>query len=237
MIETHNDGPRIRGTSKEQSSTPIDLRHPLSFWNAVRFPLQSRDSRRDILIGGLWLLVPVIGWLMNMGHRLRVVHRMQHGLTPWPAWENPRELLRHGVVTFMGMVWYGWPGVALIGLGTTLETVGLTWVGVVLFLIAVSAIPGYMSHYCRNYDWREIFDPFRALSRVHQGGAAYWKAWSIVIPVMLCSFGGLLFLGIGFLWTSVWFWQVAAFCFATVFTQGFDLDRRGGAPEPERPDC
>lgn len=134
-----------------------------------------------------------------------------------------------------GMVWMAW--VALIRLGTTLETVGLTWVGVVLFLIAVSAIPGYMSHYCRNYDWREIFDPFRALSRVHQGGAAYWKAWSIVIPVMLCSFGGLLFLGIGFLWTSVWFWQVAAFCFATEFTPGFDLDRRGGAPEPERPDC
>jgi hypothetical protein len=31
---------------------------------------------------------------------------------------------------------------------------------------------------------------------------------------------------VGFLFTSVWFWQVAAFCFATVFTQRFDLDDR-----------
>ena len=34
----------------------------------------------------------------------------------------------------------------------------------------------------------------------------------------------LLVFGVGFLWTSVWFWQVAAFCFATVFTQRFELD-------------
>lgn len=201
------------------------------------FPLQSRASRRDILFGALWLLVPGIGWLLNMGHRVRVVHRMQRGITPWPAWGEPRELLRHGVVTFTGMVWYGWPGVTLTGLGLHLEARALTITGVGLFLLAVSAIPGYMSHYCRAYDCREIFDPFRALSRVRQGGAAYWKAWSIVVPVMLSSSVGLLALGIGFLWTSVWFWQVAAFCFATVFTQGFDLDRRGTASHQSKPDC
>jgi hypothetical protein len=40
---------------------------------------------------------------------------------------------------------------------------------------------------------------------------------------MLLSFGGLLILGVGFVFTSVWFWQVAAFSFATVFTQRFEL--------------
>ena len=41
---------------------------------------------------------------------------------------------------------------------------------------------------------------------------------------MLVSFVGLLGFGVGFAFTSVWFWQVAAFSFATVFTQRFDLD-------------
>ena len=45
-------------------------------------------------------------------------------------------------------------------------------------------------------------------------------------PVALCalalSFVGLLF-GLFFLVTSVWFWQVAGFSFATVFTQEFEL--------------
>lgn len=208
----------------------IDLRHPLTLRNSLRFPLQSPAARRDVLIGGLWLLVPVLGWLLNMGHRVRVVHRMHAGQTPWPAWERPGELLKHGALTFLGMAWYGWPGVSLIALGAWLESGWLLALGGLLWLLAVIAIPGYMSHYCKRYDPREIFDPLRALRRVREGGLAYWKAWSIVVPVMLLSFLGLLGLGIGFVFTSVYFWQVAAFSFATVFTQRFDLDQADGPP-------
>ena len=166
----------------------------------------------------------MFGWLLNMGHRVRYVHRLQNGEPPWPAWERPGELLRHGLFTFLGMVWYGWPGVGLMVLGWYQASWLLGGLGFVLWALAVLAIPGYMSHYCRAYELREIFNPFRALSRVRQGGWAYWRAWSIVVPTMLLSFVGLLGFGIGFLWTSVWFWQVAAFCFATVFTQRFELD-------------
>ncbi|MFK7988874.1 MAG: DUF4013 domain-containing protein [Sandaracinaceae bacterium] len=211
----------------------IDLRHPLTLRNSLRFPLQSAGSRRDIVIGGLWLLVPVVGWLMNMGHRVRVVHRMHRGETPWPAWEQPGELLKHGLYTFAGMAWYGWPGVSAMVLGAWLELSWLAGLGFVLWALAVVAIPGYMSHYCKEYDPREIFDPFRALRRVGQGGVAYWKAWSIVIPAMLGSFLGLLAAGVGFVFTSVYFWQVAAFSFATVFTQRFDLDEtKHGSLDP-----
>jgi hypothetical protein len=96
--------------------------------------------------------------------------------------------------------------------------------GVLLFLLAVVAIPGFMSHYCRSFDPREIFDPTRALRRVVEGGLAYWKAWAILLPAMFLSFLGLLAFGIGFVFTSVWFWQVAAFSFASVFTTRFSLD-------------
>jgi len=202
----------------------IDLRHPLSLRTAIRFPLQSPEARRDIIIGGLWLLVPVFGWLMNMGHRVRVVHRLQRGDPPWPAWEDPAELLKHGTLTFLGMVWYGWPGVLLGAWGIHAQLPWCAAAGLGLWLAAVVAIPGYMSHYCKAYDPREIFNPFRAMRRVAEGGVAYWKAWSIVLPVMVLSFVGLLGFGIGFVFTSVWFWQVAAFCFATVFTQRFELD-------------
>lgn len=94
-----------------------------------------------------------------------------------------------------------------------------------LLLLAGStiAIPGYMTHYCRNYDAREIFDPFRAFGRVVQGGERYWKAWAIALSALALSFLGVLALGIGFLVTSVWFWQVAGFSFASVFSQRFAL--------------
>lgn len=201
----------------------IDLKSEFIWQNAWQFPLQTPESRRDVFIGGLWLLVPGIGWLLNMGHRVRMVHYMQHGLNPWPAWQNPLELLRHGALTFLGMVFYGSPGVALIGLGVRHESYQILGVGLTLWLVAVVAIPGYMSHYCFAYDWREIFNPLRALSRVREGGFAYWKAWSIALCAMAFSFVGLLGFGVGFLFSSVWFWQVAAFSFAQVFTKTFDL--------------
>lgn len=203
----------------------MDLRTPLTLRNAWRFPLQTPESRRDVLIGGCWLLVPVVGWLLNMGHRVRIVHRMQVGEPIWPAWEKPRELLEHGVLTFAGMVWYGWPGAGLLAWGLASSSWVLCAIGALLLTVAVVAIPGYMSHYCRAYDRAEIFNPWRALSRVRQGGLAYWRAWAIVVPTMGVSLLGLAAFGVGFLFTSVWFWQVAAYCFATVFSRRFDLDR------------
>lgn len=204
----------------------IDLRNELSLKNAWRFPLQSPASRRDVVIGGLWLFIPVVGWLMNMGHRIRVVHNMHHGRAPWPAWNDPLDLLKHGGITFLGMAYYGAPAALLVVVGIWTERMWIVGGGGVLFALAVIAIPGYMSHYCKELDVREIFDPFRALRRVLQGGRAYFRAWAIVLPTMLVSFVGLLGFGVGFAFTSVWFWQVAAFSFATVFTQRFELDVR-----------
>jgi hypothetical protein len=95
--------------------------------------------------------------------------------------------------------------------------------GGVLLALATLAIPGYMSHYCRAFDPAEIYDPVRALSRALEGGAAYWRAWGIALCALALSFLGLLGLGIGFLVTSVWFWQVAGFSFARVFSQKYGL--------------
>jgi hypothetical protein len=80
-----------------------------------------------------------------------------------------------------------------------------------------------MSHYCRDFDAREIFDPAKALKRSVEGGWMYWRAWAITASALALSFAGLLVFGVGFLVTSVWFWQVAGFSFATVFSRRFAL--------------
>ena len=87
----------------------IDLHTPLSIQSSFAFPLQSSVNRRDVMIGGLWLLVPVVGWLLNMGHRISFVHNMMHGRDPMPAWNSFRSLLRHGSVTFLAIVYYYLP--------------------------------------------------------------------------------------------------------------------------------
>jgi hypothetical protein len=212
------------------SEGDVDLKTPLSLRSSLRFPVQHALARREVLIGALLLvLLPGVGWVLNMGHRIMMVHRMMHGQAPWPSWRGWPTLLRHGTVTLLGMVYYYSPTGLLLGLGRWAwpEAAWALWAGAgVCFALATVAIPGFMSHYCRAFDPREIFDPWRALSRVKQGGAAYWRAWGIVLCALALSFVGLLGLGVGFFFTSVWFWQTAGFSFATVFTRRFALDER-----------
>jgi hypothetical protein len=90
---------------------------------------------------------------------------------------------------------------------------------ILLLVLATLAIPGYMTHYCKSFDKSEIFNPIKSLQWVFQGGRLYWKAWLIAISALTLSFLGLAAFGIGFLVTSVRFWQVAGYSFANVFTR------------------
>ena len=128
-------------------------------------------------------------------------------------------MARLRLVTFAGMLYYYLPA-ALLG-ALAWRSGSLAWAAgaAALGALATVAIPGYMTHYCVAFDAREIFDPVRALSRVRQGGRAYWRAWGIALAALALSFAGLLALGVGFLVSSVWFWQVAGFSFASVFAR------------------
>jgi uncharacterized protein DUF4013 len=201
----------------------IDLRTPLSLKSAFAFPLQTREARREVLIGAALLLLPGLGWLLNMGHRIQMVHNMQAGRSPWPAWRDYARLLKYGTVTFLGMVEYYLPAIVVGFLAGWKGSTALLVAAALLGVGATVAIPGYMSHYCRRFDAREVFHPARALRRVRQGGRAYWRAWGITLAALAVSFVGLIGLGVGFLVTSVWFWQVAGYSFGTVFSQRFDL--------------
>ena len=205
------------------SNHSVNLQTPLSFATAFRFPLQTSQSRKEVIIGGLLLLLPIIGWILNMGHRIMMVHQMQHGKSAWPAWKDYPVLFRHGLITFLGMVEYHLPAVVVEYFAWRNELLILHIIAGILWVVATVAVPGYMSHYCQNFDPQEIFNPFRALRRVFEGGHLYWKAWAIALTALVLSFTGLIAFGIGFLFTSVWFWQVAGYSFATVFTGKFGL--------------
>jgi hypothetical protein len=205
----------------------IDLSTPIRLKTSFLFPLQSPVARGEVVIGALWLLVPFVGWILNMGHRISMTHRMQHGMCAWPAWRDYRALMKYGTITLLGMIEYHLPAVACEIAAQRYRIVWLHIVAALLWISATNAVPGYMTHYCYTLNPREVFNPFRAMRRVIEGGPAYWHAWAIALAALLCSFLGLLAFGVGFLFTSVWFWQVAGFSFATAFTNKFRLRAEG----------
>lgn len=204
---------------------PTTLDSPLTLRNAIVYPVQSPTSRRDVFIGALWLLVPGIGWLMNMGHRIVTTHNALHDRDPWPAWGTP-GILRHGLVTFMGMVLYHAPATLVGILARVIDVEALWYVAAALWLLATCMVPGYMTRYCVAYDVREILDIRESFRSMIGAMPAYWHAWAIVVLLLAGSFLGLVGFGVAFLITSVWFWQSAAFCFAVAMKPRLDLGEK-----------
>lgn len=157
------------------TSQKIDLETPSSLRTAFRYPLQSRLARQEVLLGALILCIPIFGWLLNMGHRIAMTHRMQRGDCAWPAWRDARALLYHGTITFLGMAEYHAPAVICGFLGWRTGHAWLYVVAARLWILATAAVPGYMTYYCYLLDPREVFNPLRAMRRVFEGGRNYWQ--------------------------------------------------------------
>lgn len=203
----------------------IDLNSPLTISNAFRFPLQNRQAVRDLVLGSLILFIPVLGFMLNMGYRLHLVHNLQQSKEPWPGWKQPGQLLQHGAIASIAITAYHIPAFLFLSAWWLLDTNWLLLPSIMLWLIATFSLPGFMTFYCVSFDAREVWNPVRALSRAYQGGRPYLNAWAIGICGVLVSFLGLLIAGIGVALTSVWFRQAAAFCFARVFTEQYKLNK------------
>lgn len=169
----------------------------------------------------MWL--PLLGFVLNMGYRLQLVRRMQQGERLWPGWNNWSCLLRQGSVATAAIVFYNIPVLLCIGLAAVFWSWRLLVLSLVIGLFVTFFIPGFMTFYAHDQNLAHVISPWLAWGRVVAGGWIYVRAWGIVCCACFLSFLGLAVFGIGFAWTSVWFWQVAAFCFSRVFSEQYKL--------------
>jgi hypothetical protein len=140
------------------------------------------------------------------------------------GWNKPRIDLRSPLTLATATILvYHLPALVAVALAILFRGLKLLFVGLLLGSGATFLLPGFMTFYAHDGRVEHLKRPDRALRRVLGGGRLYLKAWGIGIVACLLSFSGLLLFGVGFAWTSVWFWQVAAFCFSRVFSEQYDL--------------
>ena len=193
----------------------FDRSQPPGLGESFMFPLSTRAARTDPLVGGtaLILLLP-LGWVLNMGHRLDVVERVFHGhrpyfrgFAPWPL-----TLLRGLHATAAILIYLSpsalcatahWQGVPFLALP-----------GLLLFFVAIYALPGGMTYNAAHRDISYLYRPDRALRRAIAGGRHYLRAWGIALLAICLSSLGILGLGVGFFYTSVWAWMVVGYAFS-----------------------
>jgi hypothetical protein len=202
----------------------ITLDSELTFKNAFMFPIQNEQARVELLWGAMLLLIPFFGWVFNMGHRLEIVHRMIHREPVWIGWKGHHaSAFRKGLLTTTVIVVFHLPAAGAVVAWMLTDQVVFLVLAAPLLGIGIYILPGFMTFYAVDFDTSVLLNPAQAVRRVMHAGPLYLKAWAIGLCAVTISFLGLLVFGIGFLVTSVWFWQVAAFSFANSLSNQYGL--------------
>lgn len=199
------------------------LPRKLTFRESFLFPIESPEGRKDVIIGGLIVIFFLpIGWILNLGARLDVVHRLFSGEHPYFRGMSPwRHTFIRGCVSAATIFCYLLPANVCFGLALLLVyseqslvyggLLGLC--GLILFVLGVFTLPGCMTVYACEEDPSVLRQPIRAFKRAWEHRRLYFKAWLIALASILISFIGLLFFVVGFFFTSVWAWEVVGYAF------------------------
>jgi hypothetical protein len=189
--------------------------------DAFRFPVATREGRKDVLIGGCLLILLLIGWILNLGNRLNVVSRFSaddrpyfRGFEPWGY------TFKRGCISFLAISSYLAPA-AILGLAAffcrqnDIPLGHYTFAGLsaLAFCMGVFTLPGCMTVYAVEDDPAVLRKPAVAFSRAWHHRDAYLFAWWIALLSIVLSFLGILALGVGFFFTSVWAWDVVGYAF------------------------
>lgn len=201
----------------------IPMDGDLALKDALLFPLQNKLARKELLFGALFFIIPPIGWIVNMGYRMNLVNSHHHGQPLWPAWKNWPNIIKNGLVGALAFFVYMGTGVLIAALSFYNGSMIGVIIGTILAMFGTFLIPGFMTFYCVDFDIREVFNFPKAIKRIRIGFRKYLKAWGIVLISASLSTLGLLFFGVGFFITTVWNWQVAAYCFCNVF-KGINIE-------------
>ena len=197
------------------------LPRALTLRDAFAFPVATKDARKDLLIGGCLLFLLLVGWILNLGNRLNVVSRLGAGDRPYfRAFRPWGYTFTRGCISFATISGYLAPA-ALFGLLAfwfrqqrfDAGHYSMAVLSALAFGLGVFTLPGCMTVYAVEGDARVLRRPLAAFRRAWTHRRAYLHAWRISLLSIALSLLGLLILGVGFLFTSVWAWDVVGYAF------------------------
>lgn len=202
-------------------TTVQHLPRQLRLADAFRFPIATPEARKDVLIGGLLLFTLLVGWILNLGNRLNVVSRFSADDRPYfRAFKPWGYTFRRGCISFATISAYLSPAIVwgLLAFwcrsrGFEVGHYAFAILSGAAFCLGVFTLPGCMTVYAVEGDARALRRPVAAFLRAWRHRRTYLFAWWIALLSIVISLGGLLVLGIGFFFASVWAWDVVGYVF------------------------
>ncbi len=202
----------------------------MDYGKSFTFLFDDRDWGAKLVIGSVFLLIPVVGWLWVIGYGLDLIRNVAEGRSnPLPAWTGLGDKFVHGLI--VGVVFFvifipswfvtsciapvfsGMAGATGTDFGIFLMTmmvIGLNLLSGLYSLLVLIITPALLIRYAITRDFGRIFSLSEGwdLMKANAGNYILILVFGIIVLPILASVGSIACF-IGVIFTS--FWAVAIF--------------------------
>ena len=183
----------------------------MNMGRAFVYMIQQPGGLGKILIGGLLLFVPIIGWALVAGYFIRTLREVSLGGEKLPEWTDFGDLLVKGLLVWAGSLLYQLPGFLLSG-GNDFNALGSLW-SLVVFVV----LPAALIRFAVTDNFGAFFDFSDIFSFIQRNLNNYVMVLVLSLVAWFLSLFGFILLVLGVVFTFFWASLVVAHLYGSVY--------------------
>lgn len=171
----------------------------MHFWRSFSFVVGQGNWIKKVIIGGLLLLLPIVGWLFVTGYGVKLIRGVANGSEELPEWAEWGDLLTQGLFIYVAGLIYWIPGAILSRMGEQGAMVSTLW-GIVVAML----LPAAVIRFVVSRDFGAFFDFNEILGFIRETFSDYVVVVLLMILAHALSGLGLVLLVVGVVFTAFW---------------------------------
>ena len=176
------------------------------------YMLQQPGGLGKLVIGGLLMFIPVIGWAFVAGYMIRTMRHVAAGQETLPEWTDWGQLLVTGLLVWVGGVIYEIPGLIVGRFGA-----GGTMLQSIWSLIIFVVMPAALIRFAATDNFASFFEFGEIIGFIQNNSSNYILAVVLGLVAACLSVFGLILLVVGVVFTIAWSMLAIAHLYGSVW--------------------
>jgi hypothetical protein len=176
------------------------------------YMLQQPGGFGKLIVAGLLLFIPIIGWAFVAGYMIRTMRHVAAGQDTLPDWNDWGQLLVTGLLVWVGGLIYEIPGLILGRFGDAGSLLQGLW-GLVIFVV----FPAAIIRFAATDNFGSFFEFGEIIGFIQNNTSNYILAVVLTLVASMLSMVGLVLLIIGVVFTIAWSMLVTAHLYGSVW--------------------
>lgn len=165
-----------------------------------------------LIVAGLLLFIPIIGWAIVGGYMVRTLREVAQGDEQLPDWSNVGDLLTKGLLLWVGGFIYNVPGLVLGRAGDAGGFLSFLW-SIFVFVV----LPAAIIRFALTEDFGSFFQFGQIKTFIQDNLNNYIMAVVLALVAGFVAGFGIILIIVGVVFTIAWAMLVSAHLYGSVW--------------------